>query len=291
MPTRQIEGCHMENSLMKQFDLFLFSTDCDFIPRAVAAGVAGVIVDWECLGKEARQAGADTQINHHTVDDLRRVRLCTDARIICRINGHGAATKHEVELAISAGADEILLPMVRTTEEVEAVLEQVRARCGVGIQIETQAAVHLACKLSALRLSRVYVGLNDLALERKSPNIFTAILDGTIEDIRQWFDVPFGFTGLTLPDRGFPIPTRLLMGELIRLKCDFSVLRRSFYRDLENRDPAIEVPRIHQALRLLTLRPPADVAGDRYVLELAILNWPHPLSDPNTAIPYECHSR
>ncbi|HJU04727.1 MAG TPA: aldolase/citrate lyase family protein [Nitrospiraceae bacterium] len=276
---------------MHHFDLFLFSTDCDFIPRAVAAGVAGVIVDWEHIGKDLRQAGADTQINHDTVDDLLRVRACTDARILCRINGHGATTRKEIELAIIAGADEILLPMVRTVREVESVLEQVGGRCEVGIQIETRAALNLAAELSSLPLSRVYVGLNDLALERKSPNIFTPILDGTIEAIRPWFDIPFGVMGLTSPDRGFPIPSRLLMAELVRLRCDFSMLRRSFHRDLQGRDPAIEIPRIHHALRLLRLRPPGVVAGDRHELESAILNWPNPLPAQDMVLSHVSRTR
>jgi hypothetical protein len=257
----------------------------------VTAGVTGVIVDWEHIGKDSRQASVDTQTNHDTVDDLLRVRACTDARLLCRINGHGAMTRREIELAIIVGADEILLPMVRTMREVESVLEQVGGRCGVGIQIETLAAVDLAGELSSLPLSRVYVGLNDLALERKSPNIFTPILDGTIEAIRPWFDIPFGFTELTLPDQGFPIPSRLLMGELIRLRSDFSVLRRSFNRDLQGHDPDIEIPRIQQALRLLSLRPPGVVTGERHELELAIRNWPGPLPDHGTVLSNVCLPR
>ena len=34
-----------------RFDLFLFSTDVETIEPAVAAGVAGVVVDWERVGK------------------------------------------------------------------------------------------------------------------------------------------------------------------------------------------------------------------------------------------------
>jgi len=192
--------------MSRHFSLTLFSTQPEFIQRAVAAGVAEIIVDWEHLGKQARQNGADTQINHDTLADLQRVRGCTSARVLCRLNQYGQTTQAEVEQAISAGADEILLPMVRSSGEAEAVLRQVQGRCHVGILVETLDATRELHALAKLPLSRVYVGLNDLAIERKSPSIFTAVADGTLERIRRAFDVPFGFGGLTLPECGNPIP-------------------------------------------------------------------------------------
>jgi hypothetical protein len=45
------------------FELLLVSTDTEFMQRAVAAGVDGIIVNnWEYPGEERRSAGADTQI-------------------------------------------------------------------------------------------------------------------------------------------------------------------------------------------------------------------------------------
>jgi len=67
------------------FSLLYFSTQPVRIAEAVAAGIDTVIVDCESLGKVDRQAGADTQINRDTMDDLRRVRECTSARVACRI--------------------------------------------------------------------------------------------------------------------------------------------------------------------------------------------------------------
>jgi citrate lyase beta subunit len=110
----------------------------------VQSGITGLIVDWERAGKERRQAFADTQIGQDTLEDLVRVRACTEALVICRINSYGSTTEAEVQQAIAAGADEILLPMARAPAEVEAVLDQARGRCGVGILIETVAAVEAA---------------------------------------------------------------------------------------------------------------------------------------------------
>ncbi len=278
-----IQSVHVERSkrsgqqlaagLNKPFELLLFATEPQFIRRAVAAGIDAVIVDCEYIGKEARQAGADTEINHHTFADVECVRASTPARVLCRINRYGAVTRSEVEQAIAAGANEILLPMVQTPTEVEQVLDQVRGRCGVGILVETVPALGVLAELGRLPLSRVYLGLNDLGIARKTPNIFTAVADGTLEYVRQHIHVPFGFGGVTLPERGYPIPCNLLIGELARLNCSFTFLRRSFWADMRGRDLMIEVPRIREALHAAAQRPAATVARDRSALYEAIATW------------------
>jgi hypothetical protein len=256
--------------MVLDFQLLLFSTDPRFIRPAVASGVDGIIVDWERLGKEERQAGADTQIGADNLEDLERVRTCTEALVVCRVDRFGPTSEREVEAAIRAGVDEILLPLVRSTEEVEAVLSLVDGRCGVGILVETVAAVRSATELGSLPITRAYVGLNDLGIERGSPNIFCAVADGTVERVRRSFRVPFGFAGLTLPDRGHPIPCRLLISEMARLGCSFSVLRRSFHRDIRGRDLAVEVPRIRRSLEEARHRTAEAVDRDHRDLVAAI---------------------
>ena len=252
------------------FALFLFSTQPLAVHDAVQAGVEGIVVDWEREGKEERQEGADTQIGTDSLEDLIRVRRSTKARVLCRIDACGRATAEEVEEAIGGGADEILLPMVRSCQEVESVLELVAGRCGLGILVETLAAVKLAEPLGRLPISRAYVGLNDLAIERGSTDIFAAVADGTVAQLRQAFDVPFGFGGLTIPEGGSPIPCRLLIGEMARLGCNFSFLRRSFHRDMRQRRLEVEVPRLLEALGEARRRPPEVVLSERAELREAI---------------------
>jgi hypothetical protein len=241
------------------FGLFLFSTDESYIRRAVEAGVDGFVVDWEWDGKEKRQLGADTQINHASVDDLRRVRSYAASHVICRVN-NGPTTLDEVEQAIEAGADEILLPMVRDPEFVTQVIDAVAGRAAVGVLLETVQAVARAAEFAVLPLARVYVGLNDLSIERGARSIFSAIADGTVERLRQHFTVPFGFGGLTLPSGGHPIPCRLLMAEMLRLDCDFTLLRRSFQRDVS--DPCQGVPLIREALATMRGRDARAIERD-----------------------------
>ena len=247
---------------MRGFSLWLFSVDPGFIKNAVRAGVTGVVVDWECSGKACRQSGADTEINHHTPDDLRRVRAATDGPVMCRLNGLHGETGAEIDRAISLGADELLLPMVRAPRDVERALDLVRGRRPLGILIETRAAVSMAPELCALPISRAYVGLNDLAIDRGASNIFDAVADGTVDTVRSACGVPFGFGGLTLPEAGHPIPCRLLIAEMTRLDAGFSFLRRSFHRDMRDRSLEIEVPRLIAAIAASRARAPLAVGQD-----------------------------
>ena len=257
----------------KRFQLLLFSTNMRFIQRAISAGIDGIIVDWESVGKRGRQRHADTQINCDTVDDLRRVRACTSGLVLCRINGYSSKTPSEVEEAIDAGADEVLLPMVSQLTEVRSLFELVDGRCGVGILVETELAVQLASQLARFSLSRVYVGLNDLAIERRSHNIFTAISDSTVEQVRRAFTVPFAFGGLTLPKRGYPIPCRLLISEMSRLRCDFAFLRRSFLADVQESQLQWAVSQIRKALLAAHSRTPEQILCDQRDLHAAIAAW------------------
>ncbi len=251
-------------------DLFVFTVDPRQARDLVAAGAAGIVVDWERRGKARRQLGEGTQINADTPADLRRVRAATDGRVLCRVNGFGPWTADEVDEALRCGADEVLLPMVRGADEVDRTLDLVAGRCGLGILIETQAAVDQAAALAARPLSRVYVGLNDLRIDRRSTQLFRPLVDGTVAGVRAHVDVPFGVAGLTLPGGGSPVPTRLLAAELVRLGVGFTFLRRSFHADMAGRDPFVEVPRLLAAVEELRGAPAEQQADDRAAFVAAV---------------------
>jgi hypothetical protein len=259
--------------MKRDFDLYLFSADPATVRAAVAGGVAGVIVDWERIGKRHRQAGADTQIGEDTVDDLRRIRACTPARVLCRVDNDADLLDEQVDTAIALGADEILLPMVRAADEAGHLLDHVAGRCGVGVLVETLGALDELDEIGRLPLSRAYVGLNDLAIERGDLNIFAPVTDGTVEWIRRHFEVPFGFAGLTVVDGGIPIPCRLLIGEMARLGCTFSFLRRSYHADVRGRNAAYELERLHEAIEHARLRSEDEVADDSAALVDAVEAW------------------
>jgi hypothetical protein len=244
-------------------DLFLFTVDPRWGRDVVAAGAAGIVVDWERRGKARRQLGEGTQINADTPDDLARMRAATPGRLLCRINGYGPWTAGEVDEAVRRGADEILLPMVRTTGEVDRTLDLVAGRCGLGILIETQDAVQDAARLACRPLSRIYVGLNDLRIDRRSDQLFRPLVDGTVDAVRAEVTQPFGVGGLTLPGRGFPVSSDLLAAELVRTGADFTFLRRSFTADMAGLDPFVEVPRLLDSVDRLCIAGLAEVADSR----------------------------
>ena len=240
-------------------ELLLFSADPAYVGAASDAGVS-LVVDWETAGKRERQRGRDTQIAGETFDDLLRVRAATSAPVAVRVHGPGPRTVAEVEQAIEGGADEILLPMVRTPAQVEAVLARVDGRCTVGILIETVDAVASAADLGTLPVSRAYVGLNDLSIELGNSSIFVPLVDGTLDRLRAALPCRFGFGGLTVPDRGAPVPSRILIGEMARVGCEFGVLRRSFVRDVPATEMATAAGRIRAAYdaALESPAPPAQ---------------------------------
>ncbi|MBU6383142.1 MAG: hypothetical protein KGQ49_04325 [Verrucomicrobia bacterium] len=226
----------------------MFTVDCDLVRQANSCGIDAIIVDWEWRGKEERQKNFDTQINHHTLDDLKAVAKIATIPIICRINAISADTKQEIEAALSHGAAELLIPMVRTKREVEQALDWTQDRAKVGILIETNAAVNCAMEMSSLPLSRMYLGMNDLCVENRSPHIFTPLVNGQLDALRPKIARPFGFGGLTLPHLGHPIPCQLLVDAMVRLDCHFSFLRRAFLKDTAGKNMGSAVSQIRHAI-------------------------------------------
>jgi hypothetical protein len=252
-------------------ELLLFHTDPLLVAEAARAGVDGFVVDWERRGKRHRQAGQGTQINSDTLADLVRVRAATTARVLCRVNSFGPWTRREIDAAVAAGADEVLLPMVGDPVQVDRALRIVNGRCGLGILVETRAGVRATPELVRRPLSRVYVELNDLRIDRGGGDLFAPLVDGTVDEVRSRVSGPlFGVAGLTVPGGGSPVPTRLLAAELARLRADFTVLRRSFLADTAGRPLGPAVAALRDELDGLGRRSAGERVRDRLDLIRAV---------------------
>ncbi len=189
------------------------------------------------------------------------------------MNGWDRWTPSEIDLAVALGADEVLLPMVRRPGEVDAALDRAAGRCDLGILVETTDAVRHVRELVRRPLSRVYVGLNDLMIDRGGASLFAPLVDGTVEHVRHEVGsagIPFGVGGLTVPEGGRPVPCRLIIGELARVGVDFTFLRRSFHADTVGRDISLEVPRILEAVDAARRRTAAQVDADRRELATTV---------------------
>lgn len=255
------------------FELILFSNDVPYVQQATRAGLDGVIIDRENMGKSHRQLTRDTQVNYHTFDDLEQMRSVSDIRTFCRINNLQDIRIAEAKRAIRCGADEIFLPMVRTVAEVTEVLQIIEGKADLGILIETEEGIAIAEDLSHLPLSHVYVGLNDLAIARSMSNIFENVYNGTVEYLRDHFPhIPFGFGGLTIPPHGNPIPTVLLMAEMMRLECNFTFLRRSFLRDVPIDKLGDAIPLIKSSLQTYTNRTVDKIEEHQNMINSYILD-------------------
>lgn len=222
------------------FQLLLFHRDIAYSKTCVAEGVDGLIIDLETKGKAERQTGFDTEINAHTLVDLEEVKTLADAHILCRINGPGPDTRQEIRDVLNAGADEIIVPMIRHLDEAHAVVEAISGAAGITLMVETVEALGFIPELCALPIDRIYVGMNDLQISRGSETLFDPLIDGSIDRIRTDVrGVQFGFGGLTLRGHGDPVPVHYLVSELARMQANFTFLRRSFYRDVIGHSPKV----------------------------------------------------
>lgn len=161
--------------------------------------------------------------------------------------------------------------MVRTAAEVEHLLSLVGGRLICGIMIETREILDCISDISRMPLSRVYVGLNDLMISGGGKNLFEPMVDGTVDRIRsQIGSLRFGIAGATRVDAGSPLPFRLLLADLARLDVDFTMLRRSFRRDVKLDEIGVAIEDIARLWLELRARTPAEVSRDRLAFTAAV---------------------
>ncbi len=253
-----------------RFAVWLFTHDCPYGAAAMAAGATGVVIDWEHIGKELRQNGRDTQINQGTAEHLQTMRRAVQGMVACRINNLPLLRTREARLAADLGADEVWLPMVRSMAEVEECLAVLPTRCRLGILAETPEGMALAGEFDQLPLARVYVGLNDLWIASGRPHLFSAMLDGAVQEFRERYTGSFGVAGITRPTCGSPVPCRLLLAEMARLQCDFGVARRAFRHDTSADELPQAIGEIRAAMRRLSERTLGQVAEDERQLRACL---------------------
>ena len=165
--------------------LMLISNDFEIAQYAVSCGVDRIFLDLEIHGKQKRQANRDTVISGHQITDIEPIRKATDisgAELLVRLNPMYENTKIEVEQAISAGADILMLPMFETADQLRRFLDLVDGRVKVIPLVETPKAVTNFREIRSVEgVAEFYFGLNDLHIGLGMKFMFELLIDGTIE--------------------------------------------------------------------------------------------------------------
>ena len=205
---------------------------------AESAGADRIFVDMEFIGKDARQKGLDTVKSHHTVEDAANIkRAVSKAEVLVRINPiHTAlpdyvSSADEIDAAIDAGADILMLPYFKTAAEVKEFVRLVGGRTTTMLLLETPEAVESVDEiLTVPGIDEIHIGLNDLSLGYGMKFMFELLADGTVERLCLKFrrkGIRYGFGGIASIGKGM-LPSEYVIKEHYRLGSTCAILSRSF---------------------------------------------------------------
>ena len=205
---------------------------------AEEAGVAWIFVDMEFIGKDCRQGGLDTVQNHHTVEDVANIRAAvTKAKVLVRINPiHDTmddypSSEEEIEAVIQAGADIVMLPYFKTTEEVHRFIGYVGGRAKTCLLVETPEAADLLDQIVEIDgIDMIHIGLNDMHLALKMKFMFQLLTDGSVDKWTRIIvqkGIMYGFGGLASLNGG-TVPGRMILKEHYRLRSQMVIVSRAF---------------------------------------------------------------
>lgn len=218
--------------------LMMITNKIDLAEYAIKSGVNRIFIDLEINGKQERQGHLDTVISNHTMEDVYKIRKnLPGEEIIVRLNPYYDGSKTEIEDAIEAGASLLMLPMVKSVEELESFSSLVAGRVGIVPLIETsEAMVRLNEMVKVDGIHEVYFGLNDLHLSLGLDFMFETLAGGIVDHMSKICinaNQPFGFGGISKIGEGL-LPGELVLAEHLRLGSSTLILSRSFHSNAHN---------------------------------------------------------
>ena len=218
---------------------FLMIVDDPDIARYVSEnGVDRLFVDLETIGKDVRQKDMGTWKSKQTLNDVSKIReAAPEGHVLVRINPLHGGTKAELDEAIARGADSIMLPMFRTTDELARFFDLLNDRVEALPLLETNdALLAIPDIIEKLPLTGLHIGLNDLHLDLGLDFMFQPIADGLLDGpcaALRAKGVPFGMGGIARAREGIVSPDYLL-GEHVRLGSSAVILSRTFHREAQS---------------------------------------------------------
>jgi len=211
--------------------LFYITNRTEVALIAERNGVDRIWIDLETLGKEERQRSIDSVKSHHTIDDIKTIKpLLTKSEMLVRVNPWNNASKEEIDEVVDAGADIIMLPMWKNTEDVKCFLSAVGHRTKTTLLLETKEAVECIDKVLELDFDEIHIGLNDLHLSYGMTFMFEPLSNGIVEFLCEKFKkrcIPYGFGGIAKLGGGL-LPAEKIIMEHYRLGSTRAILSRSF---------------------------------------------------------------
>lgn len=254
-------------------DLLQITNDPAFARRCDALEGIRLFVDLESLGKAERQAGRDTFISRHVLDDVGRVReAARRSQLMVRVNPLNPGTPDEISAVLAQGPDLVMLPMFRRAAEVREFAALVAGRVPVVALLETADALEtLPQWIATPGLHEVFVGLNDLHLSLGLRFMFQPLARGLIDRVAgpvKAQGLRFGFGGVARLDEGL-LPGRDVLAEHVRLGSQGVILSRTFHREGEGVFER-EVQALRETEARLARRAPDEVAADQRRIAAAI---------------------
>ena len=252
--------------------------------HAESCGVGRIFVDLELLGKKERQGHLDTLISNHSMADVKKIRSnISRAELLVRLNPLNEITDQEIDQAVSAGADMLMLPMFRRADEVRKFVKMVDGRAQVIPLVETYAASQAIEDIVQIAgVSEIYIGLNDLYLDMQLDFMFEPLANGLVDKMATVIKsagLPFGFGGIARVGEGI-IPGELVLGEHLRLGSQSVILSRTFLRkDVEafgvdaNIEFQKEIDKLSDAARSLKLRSSEQITSDQRRLQAIVADF------------------
>lgn len=248
-------------------DLLQLTNDPVFARRCDELDGMRLFVDLERLGKAERQAGMNTFISTHQMDDVGIIKaVLKRSRLMVRVNPLNPASAAEVTEVLAQGADMVMLPMFGSAEQLQGFSEIVAGRAPIVALLETADALDtLEEWIATPGLAEVFVGLNDLHLSLGHRFMFEPLTRGHVERVARTVarqGLRFGFGGIARLNEGM-VPGRSVLAEHVRLGSRAVILSRTFHQHGQALPFEEAVGELRDSECQLRLRNAAQVEADR----------------------------